>query len=218
MVDKLKVSILCSNSDHPIVPYLNRWISEQPKELEVMIVNRSRELIGGEILFLISCEEKINKQIRSQFQHVLVLHASNLPKGRGWSPHIWDIIEGKSNISLLLIEAKDKIDTGQIWKKKQLIIPKYFLFDDINNVLFEAELKLMTWAVLNSKKVKPIAQDTTIVPTYRVKRTPKDSKLDINKSILDQFNLLRIADPDRYPAYIEIHGKKFKVKVEKVNE
>ena len=33
------------------------------------------------------------------------------------------------------------------------------------------------------------------------KRTPKDSELDINKSIKDQFNLLRICNNEQFPAF-----------------
>ena len=40
----------------------------------------------GDILFLISCSERIGDAYRQKYRHVLVLHASDLPKGRGWSP------------------------------------------------------------------------------------------------------------------------------------
>ena len=33
------------------------------------------------------------------------------------------------------------------------------------------------------------------------KRTPADSEIDPGKSILEQFNLLRIVDSERYPAF-----------------
>jgi len=58
--------------------------------------------------------------------HTLVLHASALPKGRGWSPHIWGIVQRDDYITLSLIEAEEEIDTGRIWKQKRINIPKYF--------------------------------------------------------------------------------------------
>ena len=50
--------------------------------------------------------------------YTLVLHASDLPDGRGWSPHVWDVISGKSSLTLSLINAEDSVDTGHIWKKR----------------------------------------------------------------------------------------------------
>ena len=75
-------------------------------------------LAGGEILFLVSCNEIIGKDVRDRYMATLVIHASDLPKGRGWSPHIWQIIEGKKEIMVSLLEAEDAVDSGAIWAKK----------------------------------------------------------------------------------------------------
>ena len=54
------------------------------------------------------------------FQQCLVLHASDLPKNRGWSPHVWSILNGENDITLSLLEAEDKVDMGRIWKKAKI--------------------------------------------------------------------------------------------------
>ena len=41
---------------------------------------------------------------------------------------------------------------------------------------------------------------------------------EIKKSIKEQFDLLRICDPDRYPAYFEMHGRKYKLRLEYYDE
>ena len=40
--------------------------------------------------------------------------------------------------------------------------------------------------------------------------------LDPNKTIVEQFNLLRIVDNDRYPAYFNWLGQDYIMKIEKV--
>jgi UDP-4-amino-4,6-dideoxy-N-acetyl-beta-L-altrosamine N-acetyltransferase len=50
--------------------------------------------------------------------------------------------------------------------------------------------------------------------SFYPKRTPKDSELDINKTIQDQFNLLRIVDNDNYPAFFELEGQRYRLTVE----
>ncbi len=45
--------------------------------------------------------------------------------------------------------------------------------------------------------------------TYYRKRTPLDSELKLNKSIAEQFNLLRTVDNKRYPAFFKFKGKEY---------
>mgnify|MGYP003349215185 CR=1 FL=1 len=52
-------------------------------------------------------------------------------------------------------------------------------------------------------------------PTYLKARTPLDSKLDINKSIKSQFNLLRVCDDKNYPAFFYYKNYKFFIKLYK---
>ncbi|HGG0417971.1 TPA: hypothetical protein ACJFE8_002771 [Clostridium sporogenes] len=42
-------------------------------------------------------------------------------------------------------------------------------------------------------------------------------KLDINKTIKEQFNLLRVADNEKYPAYFMFNNKKYIVRIYKEN-
>ena len=78
------------------------------------MVSCSNMLVGGDILFLISCNEPISKDVRALFRATLVIHASDLPLGRGWSPHIWQVLEKKRFIKVTLLEAADLVDSGSI--------------------------------------------------------------------------------------------------------
>ena len=110
----MKVSIVCSSRLHPIFPKLEEWCEQNKEQNDITLVERVDQLDGGDVLFLISCSELVNAKIRSLFRSTLVLHASNLPEGRGWSPHIWEIINGRNLITVSLLEAEDKVDTGAI--------------------------------------------------------------------------------------------------------
>ena len=215
----MRVSMLCSDTAHPIMPYLKNWQREYLRlGHQVDILSQSMQLASGDILFLVSCSEKIAQDVRKKFRHVLVLHASDLPKGRGWSPYIWEIISGSDQIVLSLIEAEDEIDTGKLWKKLDIPVPKFYLWDEINQALFLGELKLMSWAVQNHEEVTPKEQDKAVESTYWPKRTEQDSRVDINKTVAEQFDLLRVCDPERYPAFCEIGGRKYKLILERLDE
>ena len=50
------------------------------------------------------------------------------------------------------------------------------------------------------------------------RRTPKDSYLDPEKTLNQLFDQIRMSDPKRFPAVVEIHGEKFKVLMERFND
>jgi methionyl-tRNA formyltransferase len=213
----MKITFLCNDAKHPVNGYLRTWISTQKGLHKVDLVHKKSDLRGGDILFLISCSEIIDAKDREKYLVNLVLHASDLPKGRGWSPHIWDLVNGSEGMTLSLLEAANKVDSGRIWKKIYIPVPKHALWDEINNLLFEAEVELIDFAIQNFETVKPAIQKATGNESYYRKRTPSDSQIDVNKSISEQFDLIRVCDPNRFPAYFEYLGIRYTLKLEKIH-
>ena len=203
----MKVSFLVGSKQHPILPVLKEW--KDRKGLDCCLIFAADDLDGGDILFLISFDRLVSKDFRSLYKHTLVIHASDLPRGRGWSPHIWSILEGAETITVSLLEADDQIDSGSIWKKVVRSVPREAVHHEINSILFDAELELIDYAIDNYRQIVPMPQPTQIEPTYYRRRTAEDSELDPSLSIGDQFDLLRVADPIRYPAYFIYRGEKY---------
>ena len=40
-----------------------------------------------------------------------MIHESDLPHGKGWSPIQWQILEGSDSITITLLDAEDKVDS-----------------------------------------------------------------------------------------------------------
>nr|WP_249815515.1 formyltransferase family protein [Bradyrhizobium sp. 168] len=181
---------------------------------DVELVQKKADLSGGDILFLISCHEIISAQDRAKYGTSLVIHASDLPQGRGWSPHIWQILDGKSDIVVSLLEAEDQVDTGALWAQRHMILEGHELYDEINAKLFAIELDLMSDALASIGQKAPAPQDDR-APTYYPRRSPEDSRLDPGRPLAEQFDLLRVADPERFPAFFELRGHRYLVRIEK---
>ena len=49
--------------------------------------------------------------------------------------------------------------------------------------------------------------------SFYPRRTPKDSELDVNRTIAEQFNLLRVVDNERYPAFFKVNGKNYIIRI-----
>ncbi len=214
----MKITLLCSDPLHPVNEYLFRWVAQNQQKYDISFVRSSKELPGGQILFLISCPEILSKSKREAYAFTLVLHASDLPYGRGWSPHIWQIINGADQITVSLLEAEDNVDSGRIWHQIKFPVPKDALWNEINALLFSAEIRLIDFAVKEFNVISPLQQNQSIEPTYFPRRKPIDSKIDPQLSIASQFNHIRVCDPLRFPAYFELYGYKYKLVLEKIND
>jgi len=207
------ISIFYSSEQHPIYPYLLRWKERNKNLHKILLTNVKSELLGGDILFLIASNEIISKDTRLRFKKTLCIHESDLPMGRGWSPAVHLILEGESIIPISLFEAEDKIDSGDIWKKDIIKIEPHELFNEINDKISTKTIELINNAIDKFDSIKPEPQRGE--PTYYPKRHPGDSELDVNKSIKDQFNLLRISDVNRYPCFFYLNGYRYKISISK---
>jgi methionyl-tRNA formyltransferase len=211
----MKVSILSSDPGHPVVSWLRRWQSEMAaRGHEVSLCFEKSELPGGDLLFLVSCAHIVRQQERDRYRAVLVLHASDLPRGRGWSPHIWAIVNGAREIPLCLLEAADKVDTGDVWLRTRFALEGHELLPEINEKLFAAELDLMTRAVEAGGRLTPVPQAGD-PGAYMPKRTAESSRLDPERSLAEQFDLLRVVDNERYPAFMDYRGHRYVLRIEK---
>jgi methionyl-tRNA formyltransferase len=210
----MKISVLCSSTSHPVYLHLQSWVKSASARHNVELVQEKAQLTGGDILFLISCHEIISSRDRRKYAASLVIHASDLPEGRGWSPHVWQILEGRQDIVVSLIEAQDELDAGPIWAQRHLMLEGHELSDEINSKLFAVELDLMDHALEMAGRATPVPQDSR-TPSYYRRRTPEDSRLDPHRSIAEQFDLLRVVDPCRFPAFFDFRGHRYLVRIEK---
>lgn len=208
------VSILCTDSTHPVNPWLRTWLAQHAEIAEGEIYRDWHDLKGGDFLFLVSCHQIVRRPVRDLFRHTLVIHASALPQGRGMSPHVWQILQGADRFPVTLLNAEDALDSGDIWNQIELRFDGTELHDEIDRKLFDAEVQLMSWALLNCDRERPRKQIGE--PSYFRRRTPADSEIDPTHPLTESFDLLRVADPERYPAFFEYRGCKFRIRIDKL--
>ena len=211
----MKISVLCTDPAHPVIPSIRDWLVRITGQGHDAVLRHDRsELAGGDLLFLVSCSQIVPETDREKYRAALVLHASDLPSGRGWSPHVWAILGGAARIKVCLLEASDPVDSGDVWLRTGFELEGHELIDEINALLFDAEIRLMSEAVEKFGSIVPVGQSGS-PGTYLRKRTPADSRLDPAQSIAEQFNLLRVVDNERFPAFFEHCGKRYLIRIEK---
>ncbi|MEX2525583.1 MAG: formyltransferase family protein [Gammaproteobacteria bacterium] len=174
------------------------------------------DLAKGAVAFLLSCHRIVPPGSLTLHHRNLVVHASELPQGRGMSPLTWQILEGKNRIPVSLLEAAEEVDAGRVIYRDHLRFEGHELIDEMRHVLAEKTLQLCERFL--QEPVPPEGTPQEGEPSYWPRRGPADSVLDPQSSIADQFNLLRVVDNDRYPAFFDWRGHRYRLRIEKAGK
>lgn len=209
----MKVAILTSE---------NQWFIDYAKELQNILKKASlfykhEEIESSyDVIFILSYHRIIpNEYLLAK--HNIVIHASDLPLGKGWAPMFWQILEGKNNIVFSMFEASSGVDNGDIYMKKNLSLTGFELNEELRKKQANFIIEMCIDFLDKYDEYKnPVKQEG--IETFYKKRDSKDSELDIHKSIDEQFNLLRIVDNDSYPAFFYKDGKKYILKIEEASK
>ena len=212
----MRITILTDNINSWFIPFGNelRDILNN-KGHDVEYITNKRDIKIGDVCFLLSCSNIVNEEFLTRNEKNIVVHASDLPKGKGFAPVQWQILEGKNEIVLTLFEAVKEVDAGPYYFKNRIEFDGTELYSEIREMLGLKIIEMCIDFIDNIESYKPIQQFGK--STYYRKRTTKDDELDINKTIIEQFNHFRVADNDKYPLWFEFNGIKYKLKIEKSN-
>jgi methionyl-tRNA formyltransferase len=209
----MKVTILVDNPTSWVLPHAKKLIKQIENSHSVVLIHNQAEIELGDIAIILSCEKLIKPDILARSRYNLVAHASPLPKGKGMSPLTWQILEGQNEIVVTLFEAVEKIDAGVIYNQTVINFEGHELIDEMQEELGKQINELIINFINNHPNIigrEQIGEETT----YRWRKA-EDSELDINKTIAEQFNLLRVVNYEKYPAFFNYHGHKYILKVYK---
>ena len=210
---KEKIVILINNESW-FLPYAQSLCCEIKKlGSECTIFRSPEELAAGWINFILGCVHILPAPILQQFKHNLVVHGSNLPAGKGFSPTTWQILEDKKTIPICLFEATEAVDAGDIWIRDTIMLDGTELHDEWRTLLSLKIIELCLRFINEHETLKPEKQ--TGKESFYPKRTGKDSELSVDKTIAEHFNLLRVANNQKYPAYFYINGHKYILSIRK---
>jgi methionyl-tRNA formyltransferase len=168
-----------------------------------------------DIIFYLSYSKIVEKKYLLNSEFNMVVHASDLPKGRGFSPYTWEILKKKNIITLALFKINSNlsiVDSGDIYKKILFKVSDTDLIQDVRKKIFTNTFKLIE-LFLKDKNKKFYKQKG--IPSYYRKRTHFDSKINLNKKFKDLIPLFKVVDNKRYPAYFIYKKCKFILKIYK---
>ena len=201
---------LLSDSDGWLDRYLPKLIQELWRRGHVVRwIHHPSELVEGDVCLLLSCGRLLSADQLALHRHNLVVHESALPQGQGWSPMTWQILDGANCIPVTLFEAVAQLDAGKIYLQQQIDLQGLELVEEWRSLQAKATIELCLDWLDRYKEVVVAAKPQLGEPSHYRRRRPADSELDPDRSLSDQFNLLRIVDNRRYPTFFNMGGRSF---------
>lgn len=210
-MDSKIISILVDNESW-IIPYAQQ-LERELCELGYLaqLVDTADKVQSGWVTFMLGCTRLVSDNVLRRNKHNLVVHESSLPEGRGFAPMAWQILDGKNKITVCLLEAETVADAGDIWLSDFIPLSGKELCDEWRALQGEKTIELCRRFVLEYEQLIPRRQEGEA--SWYPRRRPEDSVLDIKKTLEEQFNLLRIVDNSKYPAYFEIDGDTYTISI-----
>jgi methionyl-tRNA formyltransferase len=204
------------DNDSWILPYAEELVERIQSEFgDSASLCRNHDDIGrGSLAFFLGCTQLAPASVLERNQYNLVVHESDLPRGRGFSPLSWQTLEGSNHIAVCLLEAVEEADAGPVFMREQL----HFEGHELNGELREAQGRMTAGMVMRflAQEAPANPEPQAGAPTWYPKRMPADSALDVDRSIREQFELLRVVDNERYPAFFELRGHRYRLRIDKM--
>jgi methionyl-tRNA formyltransferase len=214
----MKITVATDIPNHWVLPYCEKLISNLLiQNHDAVLVTEHQNICRGDICFFLGCGQIAKPATLAKNHYNLVVHESALPAGRGWSPLTWQILEGKNQIPIALLEATNgMVDSGDIYLQDLMTFEGHELLEELRVVQGNKTIELAERFVNEYSSLAK--QSQAGIPTFYSRRSKLDSELDVNMPLTQLFNQLRVADNDRYPAYFYLHGKKYILTIRKENE
>jgi methionyl-tRNA formyltransferase len=215
MNDK-KIAVLTSRESW-FVPFAKKFVAQlQKKHFSARLFYAYSEIPDTySIVFILSYFDIIPARSLKKHRYNVVVHESDLPKGRGWAPLSWQILEGRNKIPIVLFEATKIPDQGNVYLKDLIVFKGDELYDEIRKKQAKKTNDLCLRFLSEMKNNRLRSRSQKGKPSYYCKRTPADSELMFNKTIAEQFNLLQIVDNVHFPAFFYHKGHKYIIQIKK---
>lgn len=183
---------------------------------DARLVASQEEVPQGAVAFYLGCLRITPPGVLALNRRNLVVHASDLPRGRGFSPLTYQILEGCNRIPVCLLEAAEPVDSGPVIYREYIEYEGHELIDELRSKLGDMTVELCFRFM--SEPAPPQGQFQQGEPSVYPRRRPADSSLDPGRTIAEQFSLLRTVDNDKYPAYFDLNGHRYVITIEKAGK
>ncbi len=137
------VNILMDGPDCWILPWA-RQLQEKLRQrgFRTRLAVAEHELQPADVCFLLGCTRLLPESLLAMHRHNIVVHESRLPRGRGFAPLSWQVLEGASEIPFSLFEATGEADSGPVYLEDAIRLQGTELMPELRTLQGEMTVSL----------------------------------------------------------------------------
>ena len=192
--------------------HISSQIQSQQK-IHYKIFIKKKKIYNQDIVFPIGYTKILPNSFLEDNKNVICVHTSKLPKDKGSAPIQNQILRNQKKIFISLFKATSKIDSGPLYLQDYFYLDGSELYNEIRLKQAQAVIRIIIKYLKKFPNLKQLKLSRK--SSYNKKRTPKDSELNINKTIKEQFNHLRINDNIKFPSFFIYKKNKYFIKIYK---
>ncbi len=208
-----RISVVVDN-DSWILPLAEELVHALGDDGDEAVLCRTHDQVAeGAVAFYLGCVTITPPDVLARNRRNLVVHESDLPEGRGFSPLTWQVLEGKNEIPVCLLEAVDRVDAGPVVYRDRLTFEGHELIDEMRDALGRLTMELCRRFM--TEDVPPDGEPQRGEAGAYPRRTRSDSRVVPEQPPARQFDPLRVVDNRRYPAFFDFRGHRYHIQIEK---
>ncbi len=210
---KFKLTFLLDRNNNWIEKFLLNYNFSQKKKYRIKITKNHKSIKNEDLVFILSYTKILPESFLKKNKLNLIVHASRLPKDRGFAPVQYQVLRGKNNIDISLLIASKNVDTGDIFLRQKFKLNKNDLSEEIREKQAKATFDIIKKFLNQYPNINSFKQKGR--STFNKRRYSDSNKLNVHKSLKSQFNILRISDNEKYPAQFKISNTNYILKIYK---
>ena len=151
---KFKVTFLLDKSNNWFEKYLIKFNFNLKKKYIFQIKKNYNLIKKQNIVFVLSYTKILPKSFLSKNKLNIVVHASKLPKDKGFSPVQNQVIRGKNIIDISLLEVVKKVDSGDIYLRDKFKLNSADFASEIREKQAKVTLKIIKKFLIKYPNIK----------------------------------------------------------------
>jgi len=169
---------------------------------------------AGHCLLSVGFPYLLSKDIILRHRTRLNVHPTLLPKYRGPTSGAYILINHEQFTGSTVHLLEEGMDNGDIIVQSHIPISQFDTLKSIQRKVYESEPEIVLAAIDHLEKGYPLKKQNEDEATYFPKiRTPSDSEIDPQASLIDLFDFIRACDPEEFPAFFKLNGEKVCIKL-----
>ena len=139
---------------------------------------------------------------------IVFFHETPLPEGKGNSPIQWTVFNKRPNLTVTAFKATEGMDAGAILYQYNIPLSSSDTLEILDKKRSLGIKKSFSEILEELKQGYIVLRAQTGQDSISQRRTPDDSELDPNETLLNLWDKIRVCDNNKFPAFFKLNGKR----------